>query len=78
MQPDETDEERLEQLPEDNGRPFDPATDSVNDTHPATDSNLDSTEVYQEGVDVASNTATPNGADDLDASDSDEIEDEAI
>jgi len=53
MQPDEpTDEERLEELPQDPGKPFQPAAapqDTPTD-HPATDTGIDSTELYDEGV----------------------------
>jgi hypothetical protein len=78
MRPDETDEERLEKLSEDVGRPFDPPAASADDTHPATDSNLDSTEVYQEGTDAAAGVDDPNGSNGLEEMNSEEIEDEAI
>jgi hypothetical protein len=52
MQPDETDEERIEKLPEDIERPFTPAAPKqpVNDKAPETDTGVDSTELYQEGI----------------------------
>jgi hypothetical protein len=68
MQPqDLNDEARQEELSEDNGTPFQaatpssdstenngPVTDSTLDaTHPATDGDLDSTEVYDAGVSAA-------------------------
>lgn len=73
MPPDEpTSEEQLEQLPEDNDTPFRPAEptldDSVNtptqqhldDTHPATDTGIDSDELYQEGITGASGVSEPS------------------
>lgn len=76
MQPDEpTDEERLEELPEDNGTPFQPAPagrdddlaadDSaqgtpLDDTHPDTDTNIDPQELYDEGVSGAAEAEEPN------------------
>ena len=55
MQPDETDEERKEQLAQDIERPFTPADNgsSLQDdsTLPTTDTGVDSTELYQQGVD---------------------------
>ncbi|MDB5170193.1 MAG: hypothetical protein JWN82_589 [Candidatus Saccharibacteria bacterium] len=53
MQPDEpTEEEQLEELDQDNGTPFQPANSAtdVPTDHPQTDSNIDSTELYNEGV----------------------------
>jgi len=53
MPPDEpTEEERLQELAEDNGTPFQPASDDagIPSDHPATDTNIDSTELYNEGV----------------------------
>jgi hypothetical protein len=62
MRPDETDEERQEKLPQDNARPFDADTpDQGVETRPETDSNVDSTEVYQEGLAASTNTDQPNG-----------------
>ena len=66
MRPDETDEERLEKLPEDQDRPFTPdVPDTENNfsTRPETDSNMDSTEVYQEGVAGAAEIEEPNKGD---------------
>lgn len=73
MPPDEpTSEEQLEQLPEDNDTPFRPADppldDSINtptqqhldDTHPATDTSLDSDELYQEGIAGAAGVSDPS------------------
>ena len=54
MPPDEpNDEERLEELPGDQGTPFQPADDQddqgqTDDTHPSTD--VDQQELYDEGV----------------------------
>lgn len=59
MPPDEpTDEERLEELPEDNQTPFQPADDTGQqsshqaDTHPSTDTDVEQEELYDQGVDV--------------------------
>lgn len=61
MPPDETDEERLEKLPGDDNTPFGPAPDDKGHfTRPETDSNMDSTAVYQEGVDAAAGIEEPN------------------
>jgi hypothetical protein len=76
MLPDEpTDEERQEELPEDNQTPFQPAdpptdpalpTDDVaqgsdlDDTHPATDTNVDPHELYDAGRSAAANAEEPN------------------
>lgn len=83
MLPDEpTDEDRLEQLPQDGDTPFRPAPPSrddalaadnddqptdgdVNDTHPATDTNIDLQELYDEGVDGAAEIAEPNAGNDV-------------
>lgn len=82
MLPDEpNDEERQQELPEDNGTPFQPAapapdpgsgtvndpavqaaTDgTLDDTHPATDTNVQPEESYDEGVSGAAEAAEPNG-----------------
>jgi hypothetical protein len=60
MPPDEpNDEERQEELPEDYQTPFRPAdpsstddtiTSKPDDTHPITDTGLDSQELYDEGI----------------------------
>jgi hypothetical protein len=77
MPPDEpTDEEKLEQLPEDGQTPFQPADPSRDDalpadaggqpasdldsTHPATDTNLQPEELYDEGVSGAAEADEPN------------------
>src|SRR5690348_6249103 len=80
MPPDEpTAEEQQQQLPQDNGTPFQPAapnpdpagniTDpaaqatndsSLDDTHPATDTNLQPQETYDEGVSGAAEAQEPN------------------
>jgi hypothetical protein len=77
MQPDEpNDEERLEELPEDNQTPFQPADPPRDDTipvddvaqasnildttHPATDSGIDPQELYDEGVSGAAEASEPN------------------
>lgn len=53
MRPDETDEERKEKLDQDIERPFTPADpeQTQGDTLPTTDTEVDTTELYQEGVD---------------------------
>lgn len=59
MQPDETEEERRERLDQDVERPFTPADNdsTTNDTTlPTTDTDVDSTELYQEGVDHPGNS----------------------
>lgn len=66
MRPDETDEERLEQISPDEDRPFEPEGATGDDTHPTTDSELDTTEVYQDGVESASNMPSPDDADEDD------------
>ena len=62
MPPDEpNDEERLEELPEDNGTPFglpddlnsepdDEPKSVIDSTHPATDTGVQPEEVYEEGI----------------------------
>lgn len=52
MPPDEpNEEEQLEQLPEDFETPFrPPAGGRADDTYPATDTDQDATELYQEGL----------------------------
>lgn len=95
MYPDETDEEDLEKLAEDNQRPFTPADDqatggtnladdsstslsgdnqqitddastvypndgTLDDTHPATDTNMQREELYDEGVSGAAEASDPN------------------
>ena len=80
MPPDEpTAEEQQQQLPQDNGTPFQPAapgpdpTGTVNDppaqaatdgtlddTHPATDTNIQPQQAYDEGVAGASQASEPN------------------
>ncbi len=59
MNPNE--EERREELAEDNGTPFQAAdtlqqSDTIGDTHPVTDVPPDSHELYDEGVDGATET----------------------
>jgi hypothetical protein len=84
MPPDTTDEERLEELPEDNGTPFQPAAPSrddtgavdddlqaddnqLDDTHPITDSgsDIDSQELYDEGLSGATGAREPNAGNDV-------------
>ena len=66
MPPDEpTEEERAEELPEDNGTPFQPAddtSDEFDDTHPVTDSggDIQPEELYDEGVSGAVEASEPN------------------
>jgi hypothetical protein len=61
MPPDETDEERQEKLPGDENTPFGPANPSQGHfERPETDSNLDATEMYHEGVDGAAGIEEPN------------------
>lgn len=87
MQPDETDEEREEKLPGDAERPFTPASnDKSYDTRPETDSNMDSTEVYQEGVAGVAGIEEPNKDDTVvnfqpspsEESADDDVDDEAL
>jgi hypothetical protein len=68
------DEERQEELPQDNQTPFNPAepprsdapadasqpAPSLDPTHPATDSNIQPEEVYEEGVPGAAEASEPN------------------
>lgn len=64
MPPDETDEERQEKLPGDENTPFGPAgEDSGHFQRPETDSNIDATELYQEGIDGAAGIEEPNAGD---------------
>ena len=84
MPPDTNDEERLEELPEDNGTPFGPAAPSrddtgaldddlqaddnkIDDTHPITDSgsDIDSQELYDEGIAGAVEAHEPNPGNDV-------------
>jgi hypothetical protein len=87
MPPDISDEERLEELPEDNGTPFQPASPSrddtgsmgdisddqqaddnkLDDTHPITDSgsDIDSQELYDEGLPGAVEAHEPNAGNDV-------------
>jgi len=73
--PEPNDEERLEELPQDNGTPFGPpdssttvtgATDdnqspgTLSPTHPATDTNIDEQEFYDEGLAGAAEAQDPN------------------
>lgn len=81
MPPDEpTNEERQQELPQDNGTPFQPAAPSpdptagvtdnpltqagsdntLDDTHPATDTNVQPEEGYDEGVAGAAEAQEPN------------------
>lgn len=77
MSPDEpTDEDKLEQLPDDGKTPFslpapprDPAvppddsrqTDAaLDDTHPSTDTDIQQEEVYEEGKAAAAEASEPN------------------
>lgn len=71
-----TDEERLEALPEDNETPFRPAgpapaeattsgdssadDNKLPDDHPATDTNIQPEELYDEGVSGAAEASEPN------------------
>lgn len=63
MPPDEpNDEERLEELPEDNETPFQPAAQragapTVDDTHPDTDTDIDKQELYDAGKAAAASGA---------------------
>lgn len=53
MPPDEpNEEEKLEELPEDGETPFRPATVVGDDTYPALDAEQDSTELYQDGINL--------------------------
>ncbi len=65
MPPDENDEERQEKLPNDISRPFGPPpeADDEHTTYPETDSNLDTTQLYQEGIDSAAGIEEPNKGD---------------
>lgn len=70
------DEERIEQLPEDNQTPFSPAApardvdldaddrsqmyEQLDPTHPATDSNIEREELYDEGLPGAAEASEPN------------------
>ena len=81
MPPDEpNEEEQLEELPEDDGTPFNPAPDLERDpdtepdderqaeetldpTHPATDSNIEIDELYQQGLSSAAGASEPNAGD---------------
>ena len=58
---------RHEKLPEDNERPFSPADESplraVPPDHPATDSNLDEHQIYDEGVTNATEINAMEGTD---------------
>lgn len=84
MPPDEpTEEEKLEQLPDDGQTPAAPAgngpqpTGPVNDplaqaadpqlddTHPATDTNIQQEELYDEGVSGAAEASEPNAGDNV-------------
>jgi len=84
MQPDEpTDEERQEELPEDNGTPFQPAAPNpdptgaadpavqaqagsqLDDTHPATDTNIQPEEAYDKGVPGAAEASEPTAGNDV-------------
>ena len=75
--PDEpSDEDRLEQLPDDGATPFRPADDNtsdatdevdrrmqsstIDDTHQVTDTNLDPHEIYDEGYAGAAEASEPN------------------
>jgi hypothetical protein len=64
MQPDTTDEDNQQQLPQDGPTPFQPADDTTqgapaDDTHPTTDTGVDSQQQYDEGVTGADNTTEP-------------------
>ena len=82
MLPDEpTDEERLQELPEDHETPFRPADPTRNpdteadddsqpqkpldDTHPSTDSNIQREELYDEGISGAAEATEPNAGDNV-------------
>ena len=75
-----SDEERLEELPDDEGTPFGPPTEAsrdpdaapdderqdaetLDDTHPATDSNIELEEVYERGIAGAAGASEPNAGD---------------
>jgi hypothetical protein len=77
MPPDEpNDEEKLEELPEDNQTPFQPAapprddsmavddddqpTTDIDSTHPATDTGIQPEESYEAGLGEASGASEPN------------------
>lgn len=56
------DEEKQEQLPNDFSTPFSPPSgvqDNTDDTHPATDTNIDPQEQYDEGISGASEVNDP-------------------
>jgi hypothetical protein len=56
------DEEKQEKLPNDFSTPFSPPSgiqDNIDDTHPETDTNIDSQERYDEGISGASEVDDP-------------------
>lgn len=80
MPPDEpTDEERLEKLPNDFDTPFNIPDDGGDPTHPETDSNVELSELYQEGIDGGGRQTTAPDDDDVARynPDGDESDDEA-
>jgi hypothetical protein len=76
LMPDESEEETQDKLPQDNETPFRPAdpvaggsndplqrgTQQLDDTHPATDSNIQPEEEYDEGVSGAAEAAEPDNS----------------
>jgi len=82
MPPDEpTEEEKLQELPQDSQTPFQPADPSrdgavpvdspsqsngqLDDTHPATDTNLEQEELYDEGVSGVAEARDPKDDSDV-------------
>jgi hypothetical protein len=76
--PEPNDEEELEELPEDHDTPFSPPDDSqpsddatgdnqqqgtIDPTHPATDTNIEEEELYDEGLSGAAEAEEPKTAD---------------
>lgn len=60
-----TDMMQDEKLPQDYGTPFSPpqgAQDRINDTFPVTDTNVDATERYHEGIEGAAGVDLPGEA----------------
>lgn len=56
------DEDRQEELPQDYSTPFSAPSginDTTDDTHPETDTNVDSMEHYDEGISGATETSDP-------------------
>ena len=66
MPPNEpNEEERQQELPQDNQTPFQPADPGQDSTQPATDTGVDSQEVYDEGVAGATETSEPAPGNDV-------------